>query len=76
MTHREVVESITPEADTYPLDDALITLIAELRQQAQAVEQQSRGALMLFIRQHGLKGNWQLSANGRELVRPNEEPIA
>jgi hypothetical protein len=57
------------QQDIYPLDDALIALFAEFREQAQMIEAQARGALVLFIRQHGLSGNWQLAPNGRELVR-------
>ena len=33
------------------------------------------GALVLFIRQHKLEGNWQLAENGRELVK-GAAPVA
>ena len=62
----------TPQL-THELDEALITLLAELRQQAQAIDAQARGALTLFLRQNGLTGNWQIAPNGRELVRQGGE---
>jgi hypothetical protein len=52
--------------DAFPLDDALIALLAE---QAAAFAHQRQGALTLFVRQHKLQGNWQVAPNGRELVR-------
>lgn len=61
--------TVITEPDTYPLDDAFIALLTEFRQAAQAVEAQAQGALLLYIRQHGLAGRWQVAPNGRELVR-------
>jgi hypothetical protein len=55
--------------NTFPLDDAMIGLLAEFREQTKVIEAQTLGALILFIRQHGLQGNWQLAKNGCELVR-------
>lgn len=60
---------VTVAAEIVPLDDALVALLGEYAQQAAALDGQRRGALMLFMRQHGLQGNWRLSDNGRELVR-------
>ncbi|HEV8500431.1 MAG TPA: hypothetical protein VGR63_02555 [Casimicrobiaceae bacterium] len=60
-------------AEVVALDEPLIALLADFRQQAQAIEAQARGALALFMRQHALAGNWQIAANGRELVRAGGE---
>jgi hypothetical protein len=67
------------EAENFPCDEALISLIADilkaeqqLREQAVALNAQKNGALVLFIRQHKLAGNWQLAENGRELVKQRE----
>jgi hypothetical protein len=61
------------EAENYPLDDASINLLAELKaaldRQILATNSQIQGALILFIRQQGLTGNWRVAENGRELVR-------
>jgi hypothetical protein len=65
-------ETRTPRVVTHELDEALIALLAELRQQAQAIDAQARGALTLFLRQQGLIGNWQIAPNGRELIRQGE----
>lgn len=55
--------------ELFPLDDAAISLLADLRSQMQNIQAQFQGALVLFIRQQGLKGNWQVHENGRELVK-------
>jgi hypothetical protein len=76
----------------YPLDEALIGMLADIRQQEnqlttspayrvflsvsqqlQALQSQTNGALVLFIRQHKLPGNWAPAENGRELVRIKEQ---
>ena len=57
--------------DRYPLDEALISMVTEHR----GMEMQLRGALLLFLRQHGLDGNWQISSNGKELVRMKPFPV-
>jgi len=75
------------EVETYPLDDAVIALLDDMKkahvqfvQQAQQQEQlllgQQQGALTLFIRQHALQGNWRLADNGRELVKARAEQPA
>lgn len=53
--------------ETYPLDDAAIALFGEIRQAMNALNEQSRGALALFLRQHSLMGAWRIANNGREL---------
>jgi hypothetical protein len=55
--------------DIYPLDEAAITLLADIRTQMRMLEAQFQGALVLFIRQQKLGGNWQVSENGREIVK-------
>ena len=57
------------EAENYPLDEASIQLLAEIGQQMTALNAQRQGALVLFIRQHKLQGNWQVAENGKELVK-------
>lgn len=66
-------------AENYPLDDAVIAMMSEiaeaqknLEKQALSLAAQRQGALVLFVRQHKLQGNWQLAENGRELVRQPE----
>lgn len=61
---------MSEERETYPLDDPLISMVMDLR----AMEMQLRGAMQLFIRQHSLSGDWELAANGRELVRRAPAP--
>lgn len=57
------------ESENYPLDDALIAMLGEIRLQMQTLQAQQQGALVLFVRQHKLQGNWQVAENGRELVK-------
>ena len=57
------------EVENYPLDEALISMLAEINQQLVPLQAQRQGALVLFIRQHKLQGNWQVAENGRELVK-------
>jgi len=65
------------DGENYPLDDASIQMLAEIGQQIQTLNAQRQGALVLFIRQHKLEGNWQVAENGRELVRaPALQPTA
>jgi len=67
------------EVENYPLDDALIQMLAEINQQMIPLQAQRQGALVLFIRQQKLQGNWQVAENGRELVKvraPQPVPIA
>ena len=55
--------------DRFPIDDALASMISDLRQG----QLQLQGALTLFLRQHKLEGNWQIDEQGRELVRVTQE---
>jgi hypothetical protein len=64
-----------PESEIFPLDDAAITMLGEINQQMIAMQAQRQGALVLFIRQHKLQGNWQLAENGRELVKVADTPM-
>jgi hypothetical protein len=63
-----------PEVENYPLDDALITMLGEINQQMNALQAQRQGALVLFIRQQKLEGNWQVAENGKELVKAPAQP--
>jgi hypothetical protein len=79
-TNNGTAETVAP-AETYPIDDALISLVADigkaeqqLQQQAIALNAQRNGALVLFIRQHNLQGNWKIAENGRELVKQPDAP--
>ena len=62
-----------PEPERYPLDDAAIALLADIKAQIAPFQQYWEGALALFCRQHKLLGRWQVAANGRELEQVNEE---
>jgi hypothetical protein len=62
-------ETTKAEIENYPLDDALIAMLGEIGQQMTQLQAQRQGALVLFIRQHKLQGNWQVAENGRELVK-------
>ena len=62
------------EVENYPLDEALIQMLQEINQQMVPLQAQRQGALVLFIRQHKLQGNWQVAENGRELVKVNAAP--
>lgn len=68
MSNNEL-EHNNAESDVYPLDDAAISLLGDIRAQMRILEAQFQGALVLFIRQQKLVGNWQVSDNGREIVR-------
>ena len=57
------------EVENYPLDEALISMLAEINQQIIPLQAHRQGALVLFIRQHKLQGNWQVAENGKELVK-------
>lgn len=63
------------EPERFPLDDAAIGLFAEYQAQIDQVSAAQRGMLTLFVRQHGLQGNWQLAPGGRELVRRGDEQM-
>jgi hypothetical protein len=63
------------EVENYPLDDALIIMLGEINQQMTALQAQRQGALVLFIRQQKLEGNWQVAENGKELVKAPALPL-
>lgn len=54
---------------TVPLAAVFVELLADLRRDALAIEARAQGALMLYLRQHGLEGAWRIAENGRELVK-------
>ena len=60
------------EPETYPLDDAFMALVAEFRQHQTMLQ----GALVLFLRQHSLSGNWTIAENGREVIQMPAPAIA
>ena len=68
--------------ERYPLDDALTSLLddfakgfAQIEKQASELNAQQQGALVLFLRQHELQGNWRLAENRRELVKATEQAV-
>jgi hypothetical protein len=63
------------EPELYPLDEAAISILNDIKVQINALNAQWQGALVLFIRQHKLQGNWQLAENGRELVKAQAQPM-
>jgi hypothetical protein len=63
------------EPEAFPLDEAAITLLADIKGQMAALNAQWQGALVLFIRQHKLQGNWQVAENGRELVKAQQQVV-
>ena len=62
--------------DFFPLDDATIAMIGEVRDQMKALDNQLKGALNLYLRQHKLSGLWNVAENGRELRRMPEQVVA
>ena len=63
------------QTENFPLDDASIELFAEIKRQADSLNDQFRGALSLFLRQHKLEGVWRISNNGRELEQVKEQAL-
>lgn len=64
------------DSENFPLDEASIQILAEVNQRLEAINaegqklrQMAEGALLLFLRQHKLEGNWQVAPNGKELVK-------
>lgn len=66
---RQNAKTEEAQQEVYPLDDAAISLLADLRANIEKLDAQWNGALVLFIRQHKLQGNWGVAPNGRELIR-------
>lgn len=66
MEQEQLIEAA---ADTYPLDEAAIEILAEINQQQAALNASMNGALSLFAKQHKLQGQWRLASNGKELVK-------
>jgi hypothetical protein len=69
MDEPEIKNAAHADVENYPLDEALIGLLADINQQILPLQAQRQGALVLFIRQQKLTGNWQVAENGRELVK-------
>lgn len=61
------------DVDNFPLDDATIRLLDEYRQQVMLMNAQQQGALVHFIRQHGLQGEWRVAQSGRELEKVSQQ---
>jgi len=77
-----------PEVENYPLDEATISVLADIkkaqdqfesdpvvrqvRQHDIALDGQRQGALIVFLRQHKLEGNWKVAPNGKELVKEKQ----
>lgn len=69
------------ENERFPLDDAMISVLADVKREQQRLQQefgmlqaQRNGALVLFLRQHELKGDWDVSEDGRELIQKPATP--
>ena len=54
--------------EIFPLDEAAIATVAELRENIRAAQFAINAVVSYFVRQHELKGRIQLSDNGRELI--------
>ena len=50
-------------------EDSIAWHVAQGLKQLETLNQQMNGALLLYLKQHSLEGNWRLAANGRELER-------
>lgn len=76
------------EVENYPLDEATISVLADIkkaqdqfesdpivrqvRQHDITLDGQRQGALIVFLRQHKLDGNWKVAINGKELVKEKQ----
>jgi hypothetical protein len=57
--------------ESYPLDDAAISMLAELENQVRAAQVAQQAIVMYFARQQNIKGEVRIAENRRELiVRP------
>jgi hypothetical protein len=54
--------------DSFPLDDAAIATVAELKDTIRSAQVALNAVLTYFARQHELKGEMQLAQNGREII--------
>ena len=54
--------------EIFPLDEAAISTVQELRENIKAAQIAINAVLSYFARQHELQGRIQLSENGRELI--------
>jgi len=63
------VEPAIEAPETFPLDDAAISMIAEIHQQMEPLNIASQAILSYFARQHSLQGKWMLAPNKRELIK-------
>ena len=65
--------------DRFPLDDATITTIAELRDNMRVAQIAINSVLSVFARQHNLydllqQGKLQIADGGRELIVRRQQP--
>ena len=61
--------------EIFPLDEAAIATVAELRDNIRGAQIAINAVLSYFARQHELKGRIQLSDNGRELIVYSSMPV-
>lgn len=54
--------------ETFPLDEAAITMVGELRINIANSQAALNAILLYFARQHQINGPIQLAENGRELI--------
>ena len=59
------------QENRYPLDDAAISTIAELREGMRPYTTAINAVVLYFARAHGLRGECSLSEDGRELILRN-----
>ena len=60
--------------EIFPLDEAAIATVAELRENIRAAQFAINAVLSYFARRHELKGRIQLSDSGHELIVYNNVP--
>jgi hypothetical protein len=76
MSNEENPNSNEAQQECFPLDEAALSLLNDLDTQIRTLDNQWQGALVLFLRQHKLQGNWRLAPNRKELVRqPDVMPV-
>jgi len=61
--------------DTFPLDDAAVSAIHELREQQKNAQIAINAIQFYFMKCHKLQGQWQLADNGRELIQQSPQTV-
>lgn len=63
------MENENGQQETFPLSEEIIQLLGEVNTEIQRLNAQAQGAVILFLRQHKLQGDWRVAPNNRELVK-------